>query len=138
MGRMKKYGDGWVVRTFRVSEANRDYLEAVAHKVGFPLESVARMAIRRFAESRGWPLMEWAPLEPARAEAFFTRDVMLDQGMPRVYVRVRTSWLPHLTNLYRGEIRSLAGVIREAILHMAEENPADVEAAFAAEREPSK
>lgn len=151
MGRMTTYKGEWTKRLFRIDPETRAFLEVTASKNRFSLESVARLALRRYLERRKLVLDDWEALQPTRLVQFQTHRVLeeIDRGRmdpdtitssdaPRVYLRVRSSWLETMAKAYEGEVNSLAAVVREAIREMCDSNPEEVKLAFAAEAEASR
>lgn len=133
MGRIPIRHGKWTRRTYRIAASSRAYLEAVAARHHTSLESAARVAIRRYVSAHGAELERWEPVVVVRSTTYATEVPQDDAQMPRIYLNLRPSWMVTMEAICSGEVRSVAGVVRESCRAMEAEDQSVVDAAFAAE-----
>lgn len=133
-GHRRTSGD-WIKRTYRVTRDHRARIVEMARALGITIDAVGRLAVRAYARDRGTTLPGWMPIEQAEIVGYHQH---VDGDHPRIWVRLSDDWMAALPGLYRGEVNSVAAVIREALLNLHDRGVDEWRAELAESAEPAE
>lgn len=110
--RVIRYPGRWSRRVMRATPAQRAAVVEIATVLGITVDGVCRLSLRAYADKRGVDIPGWKAVERAKAQGFVREDL---DDKPRVWMRLRDTWVPVIESLFHGECNTLAGVVRESI-----------------------
>src|SRR3990167_9160955 len=107
--------EGWESRQFRIDRPAHTSVTRIASALGVTMDTVARIALRAYAREHDVDLPGGHRVRPIEASKY--RPGLVAKVPPQIWMRIPKEWMPLLEGLKQGEIRSLAGVVREALRH---------------------